>query len=145
MVICGQRLPSLRRTGEGALIRASRKVLVIALAVGLCQGVNAQAAFAPWSNISAQKYAKIKLGNPRQFACLNELWTQESHWNPRALNKSSGAFGIAQFLPTTWGNYKFEYKPTNPLKQIDYGLHYISVRYGSACKAWAHEQKHGWY
>ena len=87
----------------------------------------------------------MKVPSKVEFACLDKLWTQESHWNAKALNKSSGAFGIAQFLPTTWRNYKFEYKPTNPLKQIDYGLHYIAVRYESACKAWSHEKRLGWY
>ena len=90
-------------------------------------------------------YAHMKVVNRVEFACLDKLWTQESHWNSKALNKSSGAFGIAQFLPTTWGNYNFEFKPTSPIKQVDYGLHYISVRYGSPCAAWRHEQRFGWY
>ena len=90
-------------------------------------------------------YARMQVPDKTQFACLNKLWTQESHWNPKSLNKSSGAYGIAQFLPSTWGNYNFEFKPKSPIKQIDYGLHYIAVRYGSPCAAWKHEKKNGWY
>jgi hypothetical protein len=88
----------------------------------------------------------------KQYACLHQLWTKESNWRSNALNKSSGAFGIAQFLPTTWANYKFPYKPKDPQIQIDAGLRYIFKRYSSPCHAWAFWQKKagpdligGWY
>jgi len=116
--------------------------------VGSCQTVGASAAFAPKTSVSFFKepklYARILIPNKVQFSCLDALWTQESHWNPKALNKSSGAYGIAQFMPETWGNYKHT-KTSNPMKQIEYGLRYISVRYHSPCGAWMHEQKIGWY
>lgn len=118
--------------------------------VGLSQTVSAQAAHAPKMEFEAQPrlYAKMlvisRWNSDSQYECLDKLWTQESHWNPKARNKSSGAYGIAQFMPTTWGNYKVK-KTSSAMKQVDYGLHYIKVRYGSACKAWAHEKKYGWY
>ena len=79
-----------------------------------------------------------------QWKCLQYVWNHESHFNPKALNMSSGAFGIAQFLPTTWGNYKVVKTPTAKL-QIQYGLRYIQQRYGSACAAKAFWVKNGWY
>jgi soluble lytic murein transglycosylase-like protein len=86
----------------------------------------------------------------REFGCLHELWQRESHWNPLSHNKSSGAFGIAQFLPSTWGNYKYPFKPKDPQIQITAGLRYITVRYGSPCKAWSFwlnkaKKGSGWY
>ena len=34
-----------------------------------------------------------------QFPCLDKLWNQESGWNHKAYNSSSGAYGIPQALP----------------------------------------------
>jgi hypothetical protein len=88
--------------------------------------------------------------NRAEWKCLNNLWNSESHFNPKALNMSSHAFGIAQFLPSTWGNYKVTQTASAKL-QIKYGLRYITKRYGStddphgACNAWKFHQKTGWY
>ena len=79
-----------------------------------------------------------------QWRCLNILWSEESHFNPKALNMSSHALGIAQFLPTTWANYKVK-KTESAYLQIKYGLHYIDRRYGSPCIALAFHNKYNWY
>jgi len=85
-----------------------------------------------------------------EWTCLNNLWNSESHFNPKALNMGSRAFGIAQFLPTTWQNYKVV-KTASAKLQIQYGLRYIQMRYGrtydpaGACVAWKFHQKNGWY
>jgi hypothetical protein len=92
-------------------------------------------------SMTPKQYALMKVEskwlNPqREFACLHSLWQKESNWRSTALNKTSGAYGIAQFLPATWGNYKYPYKPKDPQIQIDAGLRYIYKRYGTPCKAW---------
>lgn len=82
--------------------------------------------------------------NVSQWRCLEMLWTKESHFNPKARNKRSGAYGIAQFMPQTWGNYGVK-KTSDPKLQIKYGLRYIEKRYGRPCEAWRHWKKHHWY
>jgi hypothetical protein len=79
-----------------------------------------------------------------EWRCLDAIWLHESHFNPKALNMGSQAFGIAQFLPSTWGNYKVK-KTSSPTLQIKYGLHYIQIRYGDACNAWKFWKANGWY
>lgn len=80
----------------------------------------------------------------QEWACLRKLWTKESNFNSKALNKRSGAYGIAQFMPHTWDNYGFE-KTSDAKEQITAGLFYIDERYGSACNAWEHWQRKNWY
>ena len=85
-----------------------------------------------------------------QMGCLVDLWDHESKWNYKSVNRESGAHGIAQFMPSTWGNYGVE-KTSEAKLQIKYGLRYIFKRYGSendphgACNAWAFWQKNKWY
>lgn len=81
----------------------------------------------------------------RQDSCLNELWTLESHWNPKASNPHSTAFGIPQFLDQTWVDYHYPVRPKSALTQITAGLDYISARYGNPCTALKHEKRKGWY
>ncbi len=82
-------------------------------------------------------YAHIKIGNYKEFRCIEKLWTKESNWRPKAKNPISTAYGIPQLL---------KLKETNPYKQIDLGLKYIDKRYkGSPCKALDHHKKKGWY
>jgi len=78
-----------------------------------------------------------------QWADLVSLWNQESGWNSQAQNPTSTAYGIAQFLDTTWAPYGP--KTSDPMLQITYGLRYIKDRYGSPVAAWAHEVANNWY
>jgi hypothetical protein len=93
----------------------------------------------------AKAYALDRLG-PAQYACLDTLWTRESHWTPAAENHSSGAYGIPQALPgSRMAHYGADWR-TNPVTQVKWGLGYISGRYGgSACAALAHSDAFGWY
>jgi hypothetical protein len=88
-------------------------------------------------------YAEQKVG-ASQFSCLDRLWTKESHWNNKADNPSSTAYGIAQLLDSTWSHTGVK-KTSDGYRQIDAGLVYIDKVYGSPCNAWAHSQKTGWY
>lgn len=80
-----------------------------------------------------------------EWACLDALWKRESNWSHTAENRSSGAYGIPQSLPgkkmATFGD---DWR-TNPSTQIQWGLSYISGRYGTPCGAWAHSERRNWY
>jgi hypothetical protein len=80
-----------------------------------------------------------------QMGCLDAMWTHESHWNEKASNPSSGAYGIPQALPGSKMAVYGEDWQTNPVPQIRWGLNYISSRYGSPCGAWDFWQAHNWY
>jgi TP901 family phage tail tape measure protein len=78
------------------------------------------------------------------WGALDQLWTHESGWNPTAQNPTSSAFGIPQFLDSTWGSVG-GHKTTDPRLQIQYGLQYIAQRYGDPAKAWNFWQGHHYY
>lgn len=96
-----------------------------------------------------QAYARARCSaygwSTADFNCLVALWNKESRWNPNAYNSSSGAYGIPQALPaskmaTAGTDYRTNYKT-----QINWGLSYISSRYGSPSAAWNHSKAKGWY
>jgi hypothetical protein len=130
-----------RGPGRHALHRVA---VVLALAVGLAFAGQTAAQAAPGVQ-AYQSYALGKLGgNTTQSGCLNQLWQRESGWNPKAQNPSSSAYGIAQFLNSTWAGTGIA-KTSDPYRQIDAGLIYIQKRYGTPCKAWSFWQSHKWY
>jgi hypothetical protein len=108
-------------------------------------------------HLEPKSYAAFKVEskwlNPkREFACLDRLWQKESGWRSNAANPNSSAFGIPQFLDSTWLNYKYPLRPKDPQVQIDAGLRYIYKRYKTPCKAWEFWKKKagpdmhgGWY
>jgi len=80
-----------------------------------------------------------------QMPCLDKLWTKESHWNEKAQNSSSGAYGIPQANPgSKMAAFGDDWR-TNPATQIAWGLSYIKSRYSTPCGAWSHSQSSGWY
>ncbi|ASW56682.1 hypothetical protein CIK06_24775 [Plantactinospora sp. KBS50] len=80
-----------------------------------------------------------------QMPCLDKLWTKESHWNYKASNASTGAYGIPQAVPGSKMASVADDWQTNPATQIKWGLGYIKGRYGTPCGAWSHSQSSGWY
>jgi hypothetical protein len=80
-----------------------------------------------------------------QYACLNKLWSKESHWNYKAHNYRSGAHGIAQALPAVKMEVISDDWRTNPVTQIQWGLRYINLRYDDPCNAWAKWRSHRYY
>lgn len=95
-----------------------------------------------------QRYAVdmlIQMDKLEQWSCLYTLWTKESNWRTRALNKKSGAYGIAQFMPETWGLVGFK-RTNDGFIQVEAGLAYIQRKYGgNICKALGSNLSRGWY
>jgi hypothetical protein len=107
--------------------------------------------------------AKYGWSSSADWNALVNLWNQESGWNNKAKNPSSGAYGIAQALGHAESasladnqkgdNYPNAYRSANPApwgssnsgEQISWGLSYIKGTYGSPSAAWAHETSAGWY
>jgi SLT domain-containing protein len=126
--------------------------------VGLGSSISAVAAEAPLASpemlMTPKEIVKEKVmeqwNSDREYSCVVELIDHESRWNPLALNESSGAFGLFQFMPETWGNYKYPFMSKDVNIQIKAGLRYITKRYGSPCEAWAFWQNNAkrgnpWY
>ncbi|MGW7103786.1 aggregation-promoting factor C-terminal-like domain-containing protein [Streptomyces sp. NPDC054838] len=80
-----------------------------------------------------------------QFQCFSNIINEESTWNYRAVNSSSGAYGLVQALPgSKMASAGADWR-TNPATQIQWGLGYMNDRYGSPCSAWSFHQANGWY
>ncbi|MCD5347143.1 hypothetical protein [Agromyces sp. S2-1-8] len=98
---------------------------------------------------AAKAYAAGAVGRfewgSAQFECLVLLWTRESSWRADAYNASSGAYGIPQSLPGSKMAAAGADWRTNAATQIEWGLSYISGRYGAPCGAWAHSEQFNWY
>ena len=86
-----------------------------------------------------------------QFQCLDNLFFRESNWRHAAANPISSARGIPQRMMSVHYGANWRTSATaaawlaDPEAQIEWGLDYISGRYGNPCGAWAHSQRTGWY
>ncbi|PZH04660.1 hypothetical protein C1I97_19230 [Streptomyces sp. NTH33] len=80
-----------------------------------------------------------------QFQCFSNIVNHESTWNYRAVNASSGAYGLVQALPGSKMASAGADWQTNPATQIKWGLNYMNGRYGSPCGAWSFWQANHWY
>ncbi|GAB2818722.1 transglycosylase SLT domain-containing protein [Streptomyces chlorus] len=80
-----------------------------------------------------------------QFQCFSNIVNHESTWNYKAVNPSSGAYGLVQALPGTKMASAGADWQTNPATQIKWGLNYMDDRYGSPCGAWSFWQANNWY
>ncbi|WP_395363121.1 transglycosylase SLT domain-containing protein [Streptomyces sp. YH02] len=80
-----------------------------------------------------------------QFQCFSNIVDHESTWNYKAVNPSSGAYGLVQALPGSKMASAGADWQTNPATQIKWGLNYMNDRYGSPCGAWSFWLSHRWY
>ena len=81
-------------------------------------------------HIGARRY-----GWGNQWPSLRNLVMHESGFDNLAQNPTSSAYGLFQFLDSTWAGTGVR-KTSDPWKQTQAGLKYISNRYGGPNKAW---------
>jgi hypothetical protein len=79
-----------------------------------------------------------------QWDALYQLVMHESGFRNTAQNPTSSAFGMFQFLDSTWASVGAT-KTSDPREQTLAGLKYIASRYGSPIGAWSFWQGHHWY
>jgi hypothetical protein len=97
-----------------------------------------------YSIAQIQAMARSVVGSD-QFQCFSNIVDHESSWNYKAVNASSGAYGLFQALPGSKMSSVGSDWQTNPATQIKWGLNYMDSRYGSPCEAWSFWQANNWY
>jgi hypothetical protein len=91
-----------------------------------------------------QHAAKYGWDTGQNWSALQWIINKESSWNPTAQNPNSSAYGLFQFLDSTWGAFG-GHKTSDPGAQTDMGLAYIKQRYGNPAAAQSFHEMHGWY
>jgi Transglycosylase SLT domain len=161
-VLQGKPLPSAKGTptaDETAVLKAAKEEAAIAAAspsgqpsgTGTVPGSTTIAGRGSGSASRTQNQQIVQLvasgygwGSGQQWTCLVNVLNAESGFDNTAQNPTSTAYGMFQFLDSTWAGVGGT-KTSDPTKQAQYGCAYIKARYGTPCAAWAHEQQYNWY
>jgi len=139
MIVLGSRKHSLsKRKAEPPGARLGRCWLLgSAICIAITFALLIDESVAKDKPMHYKQYAFIQLNHSfTEFYCLDELYHKESRWNPKAKNGSH--YGIPQ------GRSKYLSK-VDGYRQVDWGIKYNLVRYGSMCKALDHFKRKGWH
>ena len=123
-----------RRARQGKLARCWLVGIALFIVFNCFENTNSEASLDRTNHY--RQWAFIQLNNLDEFYCLDELYYKESRWNPKAKNGSH--YGIPQ------GRSKYLQR-ADGYKQVDWGIKYNQVRYGSMCKALEHYKTKGWH
>lgn len=95
------------------------------------------------SPVSGDKYTwMVQAGIPESdHTYVNFIVQKESSWNPNAVNRSSGACGLAQALPCS----KIGDNWNNPVVALKWQHNYVTKRYGGYQQAYNFWISNGWY
>lgn len=81
--------------------------------------------------------AKRGWGSGAEWNALSQLVGHESGWRNTVKNPSSTAYGMFQFLDSSWSAvHPGAHRTSDSNLQAQYGMEYIAQRYGSPSKAW---------
>lgn len=83
-------------------------------------------------------------GSGQEWTALNDIVMSESGWCNVAQNPGSTAYGIGQFLDTTWSTVGGT-KTSNASVQVKLMLAYIKARYNTPTQAWAFHKANNYY
>lgn len=83
--------------------------------------------------------------SPSDYGVVNFIVEHESHWNPIAKNRSSGAYGLCQALPGSKMASAGSDWETNPITQLKWCKTYATGRYGSWQAAYEFWDKNHWW
>lgn len=75
---------------------------------------------------------------------FHALVQKESGWKPNAQNPTSTAYGLLQFLDSTWAGVGC-IKTSDPEQQLRCGLRYVEDRYETPSLAMDFHAIHNWY
>ena len=101
----------------------------------LCLACTATSALAK-DGLSTQTLAKRYISNNAEYRCFDYIVTRESHWNTKAHNPRSTAYGLGQLLSE---------RSTDRFIQILHAVAYGRYRYHTLCNARQfHLQKGYW-
>jgi len=95
-------------------------------------------------NRQTVRAAAKRFGWGDQWNALSQLVMHESSFNNHAQNPTSTAYGMFQFLDSTWAGVG-GHKTADPWLQSIYGMRYIKNRYKDPAGAWRFWQNHNWY
>jgi hypothetical protein len=140
-----QNSKSLTVSSNPAQGSLASQIAEMAVVAGISQQVEMARSIDGAKMVAKQIMSSEYSWGDRQFTCINQLWTRESHWNYKAHNYNSGAHGIAQALPAIKMEVISDDWRTNPVTQIQWGLHYISLRYNTPCAALANFNRSRYY
>lgn len=96
---------------------------------------------------TVKEYARevvIEKWGESEWEYFDDLIHRESSWNHLAQNSSSTAFGLGQFLNSTWDIVDCE-KTDNPYIQIDCTVKYIEDRYKTPSQSITFHNRNNWY
>lgn len=96
------------------------------------------------TNQDLVRKAMLQFGWHGQWPSMYQLLMHESGFRNTAQNPHSSAYGMFQFLDSTWAGTGIK-KTSDPWKQAIAGMRYIKNRYHSPRGAWNFWQSHNWY
>jgi len=120
-------------------------VLIISLYVSTTKVIAEPLEIENSQNIKVYAFEQVlNRWGDEQWSYFNDLIKRESHWDNEEQNSKSTAYGLGQFLNSTWDMVGCK-KTSNSYKQIDCTIEYISMVYGTPQKAIKFHNKNNYY